>query len=139
MNSATRHFFGFMWSGLPALLLGLSHPAGAASNADLVSSGTLSVERTNSPKAHIGRVTARTENGELVIHGKLHKRLASRKPIPGHIHLRLYGESGNLLAETTQGYRHKSTRSRLLSFIGILPMNSGDPVKLAVIHHDHRG
>lgn len=123
--------------GMPALALAIALPGCASLPTDLVSSGTLTVERIHSRQARIGRVQARQEADELVVYGELHRRLPGQTRIPGHLHIKVSGRDGTTLAETTGKYRRQSVKSRLAKFWVTLPVKPGDAAAVSVEHHDY--
>lgn len=102
---------------------------------DLVTSGGLRLERTDSRYAHVGRVSARTVDSVLRVKGEVTQRYGRRGPIPGHLHITAIGDRSALLATTKTGYHRLSVKAHKAQFSDTLPVDAREIRTIRIIHH----
>lgn len=122
--------------GILALLLCLALPVAAGLPGDLVASGSLRLERVDSSRVRIGRVTIQREGAGLIVDGLVRRHLIYRNSLLEHLHIRAYDKQGRLLVEKIDHYRGNSSKSRLVSFMEILPVRADEVAKISIRHHN---
>jgi hypothetical protein len=115
------------------LLASLSGCAGLPP--DLAAGGDVTLERTDSRSAHVGRVRVWAADSVLRVSGTLARPDRRRGQIPGHLHIEAIGDEGALLARTTTAYQRRSVKARQARFSAALPVDPLEVRKIRVIHH----
>jgi hypothetical protein len=136
MQKPKRYTGGCIQIGILALLLCLAFPVAAGPAGDLVASGSVRLERVDSSRIRIGRVTVQRENRRLIVNGLLRRHLLYRNSLLEHLHISAYDEQGRLLVEKIDHYRGTSNKSRLVSFTDILPVRADEVAKISIRHHN---
>lgn len=95
----------------------------------------LELERINSRDASISHVYLSPTQGDFKITGYLRKSMNQRGHIPGHMHMEIFGNNGELLIKTTNDYHRHNRKSRWSHFSEVLPVNPNQVGKVRIIHH----
>jgi len=109
--------------------------AGCATGNDLVRNGTLNVERIDSARATISSVYVRQEGEGIYVRGKVSKRSSGRSPIPGHVHIAVIDDEGDVLGDIRTSYDRTSGKARSAHFYVRIPIELSNGSTLRVTHH----
>lgn len=132
LNTMTKTIF------VISSIVGMASITGCSTYASLAKEEDVKVERVNSGSANITRAHLQATETTLVLRGELKRRIPSRGPIPGHLHIELIGPDGEVFKEANIGYKRKNTKSRFAKFYLPIPSDLTKISALRVIHHDAR-
>lgn len=107
----------------------------ASLSGNLAASETLEVERVDSRDARIAHVYVQPSDSGMRINGYLRKSFLRRGHIPGHLHIKVIGNNGETLAQTTNRYHRRRAKSQRSFFSAIVPVQVSDAAKIQVTHH----
>lgn len=82
----------------------------------------ITIERIDSDKATISNAYLIRDDGQLVLRGEIRRRPIGRGFIPGHLHVALIDEQGNVIKEADISYMRKSTKSSSATFKTKIPL-----------------
>jgi len=110
--------------------------SGCASIPDnLATNGTLEADRIDSRNAYIRHVYVRPVDSELKIRGSIRKKFHGRSPIPGHLHIEVFGHNDEVLIRTTSRYLLANGKSRPFHFSETVPVQSSKATKVRLVLH----
>ena len=96
----------FVIAGAASLIAGYASPgSGDQSRTDPT------IETRSSNLAHV-HADVQRDDPVWKVYGEVHKPHHDMGNIPGHIDIELVAEDGRVLARTSNGYHHRSRRSR---------------------------
>ena len=111
--------------------------AGCASNRiNLVDNGTVSIERVSSQRTLVSKVYVYQQEEELVISGRVRRRLSTGLAGGGHVDITVLNQEGKPIKNISKGYLPRWIKhSRTSSFTVHLPLIISEASIVRVVHH----
>jgi len=110
---------------------------GCASNGKYPSHiNSMIVEKIPSKGVKISAVSIVQEGSNVVVRGKLKRRLSRRGPIPGHIDIKVVGPKGKILEEQNIKHLRPSIKSRHAKFYFKLKVEPPKGSIIRISHHN---
>ena len=93
-------------------------------------------ERVNSKSARVGHLFAQTNESGLTLNGYISKSFNRRGRIPGHLHVDIYDDNGDVVYSNIAKYHRHKAKARQSHFVEKIVIDQNQASTIRVIHHD---
>lgn len=94
------------------------------------------LERVNSKGARVGHLFAQINESGFSLNGYLTKSFNRRGRIPGHVHVEIYDNNGDVVFSKVSKYHRHGVKARQSHFVENITIDQTKASTIRVTHHD---